>query len=205
MSGLNANEGTLLFLVVVPFFFKIIVDKRRALLYNIGDLYDEYKTTNERTITMNEIIDVVDDSALPVQQAQKSIDEEIQAISDRLLAGSNNMEDDLRRLNYLQRVKNSLRYASLNEQYDSVVRVVLDRFNNDFPTFTNRELLEYATQLQQIMDSTRKSANDDLSSLPLILQNNTQINIQSTELDRASKERVADVVRAILKDSAKEN
>jgi len=115
------------------------------------------------------------------------------------------MEDDLRRLNYLQRVKNSLRYASLNEQYDSVVRVVLDRFNNDFPTFTNRELLEYATQLQQIMDSTRKSANDDLSSLPLILQNNTQINIQSTELDRASKERVADVVRAILKDSAKEN
>ena len=154
---------------------------------------------------MNEIIDVVDDSALPVQQAQKSIDEEIQAISDRLLAGSNNMEDDLRRLNYLQRVKNSLRYASLNEQYDSVVRVVLDRFNNDFPTFTNRELLEYATQLQQIMDSTKKSANDDLSSLPLILQNNTQINIQSTELDRASKERVADVVRAILKDSAKEN
>ena len=205
MCGLNANEGTLLFQQFFTHFFKIIVDKRKALLYNIGDLYDKYKTTNERLTTMNEIIDVVDDGALPVQQAQKSIDEEIQTISDRLLAGSNNMEDDLRRLNYLQRVKNSLRYASLNEQYDSVVRVVLDRFNNDFPTFTNRELLEYATQLQQIMDSTRKSANDDLSSLPLILQNNTQINIQSTELDRASKERVADVVRAILKDSAKEN
>jgi len=37
------------------------------LLYNIGDLYDECKTTNERLTTMNEIIDVVDDGALPVQ------------------------------------------------------------------------------------------------------------------------------------------
>lgn len=104
----------------------------------------------------------------------------------------------------MQRVKNSLRYASLNEKYDDVMQVVLDRFNNDFPTFTNKELLEYATQIQQIMDSTRKSANDDLSSLPLLLQNNTQINITSNELDRASKERVADVVKAILKDAERE-
>lgn len=173
--------------------------------------YTMTRMRRNQVVMAEELVDVVQENNdivvndnLPIQQAEKSIDAEIKAISTRLTTGSDTMEDDLRRLNYLQRVKNSLRYASLNEQYDGVMQVVLDRFNNDFPTFTNKELLEYATQIQQIMDSTRRSANDDLTSLPLILQNNTQINIASTELDRASKERVADVVKAILKDAERE-
>lgn len=145
----------------------------------------------------NEVVVAQDN---PIQSVEKNIDDEINEIAQRLHAGGLvSMEEDLNRLSYLQKVKSALRYASLNEKYDDVMSTLFNRFNNEYPTFTNKELLDYATQIQQIIDNTRKAANDDMAQIPVLLQNNTQININPNELDRASKERVADVVKAILK------
>ena len=144
----------------------------------------------------NEI--VVQEEA-PIQAVSKDIDIQIAELSDSLKSGtSTDIKQTLDRLNYLCKIKNSIRHAKLSESYDDVIRVLLDRFNNDYPTFTNKELLDYATQLQQIIETTRKACNDDISTIP-ILQTNTQININTQELDRASRERVADAVKAILK------
>lgn len=133
---------------------------------------------------------------------QTNIDNEIQQIVNRLYSGvAGPVEEDVRRLNYLQRIKSSLRLATVGEKYDDILRVVIDRFESDYPSFSNKELLEYAVQLQNIMENTRRAANDDISTMPIFTQNNTQINIDTNTLDRTSKERVVDVVRAILKDA----
>lgn len=133
---------------------------------------------------------------------QSNIDKEINEIVARLYdASTTSIEEDVKRLNYLQRIKSSLRLATVGERYDDVLRIVIDRFENDYPTFTNKELLEYAVQLQNIMDNTRKAANDDISTMPIFNQTNTQINIDTNSLDRASKERIVDVVKSILDDA----
>jgi len=157
-------------------------------------------TTNEN----NNLQVTEENNAL--SSVQSNIDDEINNLVERLYSGSTqSVEEDIKRLNYLQRIKSSLRLARVGDRYDDVLRVVIDRFDNEYPSFTNKELLDYAVQLQGIMENTRRAANDDIATMPILTQNNTQINIDTNTLDRASKERVVDVVKAILEDAKKGN
>lgn len=162
------------------------------------------KEANEDVVDNDSNNVVPSNNNLPITNLQHNIDTEIKEVTNRLYNNSGeNVDGDLQRLNYLQKIKSSLRMATIGEKYDDILQVVVDRFENDYPSFSNRELLDYAVQLQGIMDNTRRATNDDILSMPSLIQNNTQINIDPNALDRASRERVVNVVKSILGEAKK--
>lgn len=70
------------------------------------------------------------------------------------------------------------------------------RLNKNQDTFSNKDLLDYLNSIQSILN---KYDNKDDKSLQIAIQNNLVINQSSEELDKDSRDRIADVIRNILK------
>lgn len=115
-------------------------------------------------------------------------------------------EEDLDRVKSLttlfnlnQAKKNVLRIIKLNSLLDKVSNQMIERFEKKPGEFSNGDLLEYLTVTQSAIDRAQKSL-DLVDDTPAIqLQQNNQVNINlGDSLDRESKERVTDAVKAIL-------
>ena len=101
--------------------------------------------------------------------------------------------------NLNQAKKNVLRVMKLNGLLDTVSDKILDRFEKYPDNFSNTDLLNYL----QVTQNAIEKANKNLSLVdetPVIqLQQNNQVNVNIIDtLDRDSKARVLDTIKAIL-------
>lgn len=101
--------------------------------------------------------------------------------------------------NLNQAKKNVLRVMKLNGLLDTVSDKILDRFEKYPDNFSNADLLNYL----QVTQNAIEKANKNLSLVdetPVIqLQQNNQVNVNIIDtLDRDSKARVLDTIKAIL-------
>lgn len=77
---------------------------------------------------------------------------------------------------------------------DKISSQMLERFEKNPNTFSNKDLLDYLNTIKNV-----RSNKIDADSIDIpIIQNNTQINVKVETLSRESKERVIDSVNAIL-------
>ena len=86
-----------------------------------------------------------------------------------------------------------------NGLLDTISDEMLERFEQKAGEFSNMDLLNYMQTIQSAIDRAQKSLDlvSETPAIQLNTQNNVNINVTDT-LDRESKERVADAIRAIL-------
>ena len=102
--------------------------------------------------------------------------------------------------------KNVVRILKLNGLLDSVSDTMIDRFEKHPGEFSNEDLLKYMQVIQQSIDNANKNLNlvDQTQAITLNQNNQVNVNIIDT-LDRDSKERIADAVKAILNKANEQN
>ena len=74
---------------------------------------------------------------------------------------------------------------------------MLKRFNKYHTEFSNDDILKYLQASQLALDKINKNATQ-LKDIPQITINQVNINQQEDTLDRESRERVADALKAIM-------
>ncbi len=107
--------------------------------------------------------------------------------------------------NAVQTKKNALRVSKLNTLFDKVSDSIIERFEKRPDEFSNRDLLDYMSTTQTALEKAQKGLNmvEEIPAITFNQQNNNQVNInindaEDTKLSRESRERVMDVIAAIL-------
>lgn len=108
--------------------------------------------------------------------------------------------------NLNQSKKNVLRVMRLNGLLDKVSDQIIERFEQRPGEFSNADLLQYMQVVQASIDRANKSVNL-VEEAPIINfnQQNVNISVTESELDRESKSRVIDAVSALLAQINKQN
>lgn len=105
-------------------------------------------------------------------------------------------KNKIQMFNFYQTKKNLIRVKRYNELLDKISDQMLARFRERPDEFSNSDLLQYLQTIQNTIDKSVKYMNEADTS-PLI--NINQVNIKQEEvLDRDSRERVADALKAIM-------
>lgn len=106
-----------------------------------------------------------------------------------------------RLFNLIQAKKNMLRVMNLNGLLDKVSDQMIERFDKRPGEFSNSDLLSYLQVTQAAIDKATKSLNL-VEETPLIQVNQNNLNVkvdpQGPQLDRDSKNRITDAIKAIL-------
>lgn len=98
--------------------------------------------------------------------------------------------------------RNVVRVMKLNGLLDSVTDSIVDRFAKQPHNFSNDDLLRYMQVTEQAIDRANKNLNLVEETKPIQYQQNNQVNINiGANLDRESRQRVADVIYAFLEKS----
>lgn len=109
--------------------------------------------------------------------------------------------DKLRNITQLfnvnQAKKNALRIIKLNSLLDSVSDQMMERFEKRAGEFTNKDLLDYMTVIQNAIDRANKSLNLIDETPAISINNNVNINVEDS-FDRQSRAKIAEAVQAIL-------
>lgn len=108
---------------------------------------------------------------------------------------SDKLKDLVDLFNANQSKKNIVRADIYSKLLDKISKEMLTRVSDGAPSFTNEELLDYLKATTVAME--KNSVNTDTINVPTI-QNNTQVNISVGELNRESREKVLDAVKAIM-------
>ena len=96
--------------------------------------------------------------------------------------------------------RNVMRVIKMNDLLDKVTDKVMERFEKTPDNFSNDDLLRYMQVTETAIDRANKQLNLVDETPPIQLQQNNQINVSIVDsLDRDARERVADVVKSILK------
>lgn len=95
--------------------------------------------------------------------------------------------------------KNMNRIIKLNGLYDDVTDQMVYRFKNRPDQFTNSDLIDYMKAVQGAIDTSSKNL-DQAKETPVIVQNNTQVNINvnQNEFDRDARQRILEAIQATL-------
>lgn len=102
--------------------------------------------------------------------------------------------------------KEALRMLTYDSLFDSIMNQMTSRFEKRPDEFSNEELLKYMTSVQSLMDKSQKALTGVDDAPPIRIQQNTQINVNVIDtLDRDSRNRVTDTVKAILQKMQQEN
>lgn len=106
--------------------------------------------------------------------------------------------------NINQHKKNIVRTTKLNELLDAITDQMVERFQKKPNEFSNADLLDYLTAVQNTIDKANKNtAQEDLQPIQQI--NNTQININNEEqLSREARDRVLNFIKKTI-NSKEEN
>lgn len=114
---------------------------------------------------------------------------------------SKKVKDLTELFNLNQSKRNVIRVMKLNTLLDNVSDTMLDRFEKRKDEFTNKDLLEYMTVVQNAIDKANKSV-DLIDQSPMIHineQNNVNIITDDiSSLNRDSKIKVAEAIKSIL-------
>ena len=94
--------------------------------------------------------------------------------------------------------KNVARLLKLNSLFDAVSDQMIERFSKKPDQFSNSDLIDYMKAVQGAIDTSSKNLALT-EEPPVIVQNNTQINVNMSEpFSRDSRARIAEAVQAIL-------
>ena len=95
--------------------------------------------------------------------------------------------------------RNVMRVIKKNGLLDKVTNQLVDRFEKRPDNFSNEELLRYMQVTESAIDRANKNLNlvEETPPIQLLQQNQVNINIDNG-LDRESRERVLDFVKAAL-------
>lgn len=131
-----------------------------------------------------------------------SINNKVESIANQIVK-----EDDYKKVrdltdifNLMQAKKNALRILKLTGLLDKIDDQIIKRFEMSPDNFSNKDLLDYL----QIIQTTITKANENLNNTKEIsitpIQQNNQVNINIiNQLDRESRDKVADTVKFLLK------
>ncbi len=95
--------------------------------------------------------------------------------------------------------RNVMRVIRMNELLDKVTDRVVERFEKTPDNFSNDDLIKYMQVTEAAIEKANKQLNlvDDTPAIQL--QQNNQVNVNIIDsLDRDSRERVADALKAIF-------
>lgn len=103
--------------------------------------------------------------------------------------------------------KNMLRVLKYNGLLDKLGDEALERIENNPESISDKELAGYMRTIQGIIDSASKNINTIPETLPIqpVTNNNITINTGEGGLNRDSREKVLNVVEAILKMTNSQN
>lgn len=97
--------------------------------------------------------------------------------------------------NVNQSKKNILRIDTFSKLLDKISIQMSERFDKKPGEFSNKDLLEYLSTIKTVIDKT--DFQPESINMPVI-QNNTQVNLNVSGLNKDSRERVADAIKSIL-------
>ena len=128
------------------------------------------------------------------------LNEENEKLANQILA-----ETDLEKtqelthlFNLNQAKRNAIRVLKLNSLLDKVSDQMIERFEKRPDNFSNTDLLNYMTTVQNSIDRANKSLNL-IDESPAIKINIDNVNVDNGPvLDRESREKVADALKAIM-------
>jgi hypothetical protein len=131
----------------------------------------------------------------------KPLDTRTQQIAQEILN-----EDDIDKVKDLTNLfnlnaqkRNVMRVIKMNDLLDKVTDQVITRFEKRPDNFSNDDLIKYMQVTENAIDRASKHLNLVEETPPIQLMQNNQVNINiDSGLDRESRERVMDAVRAIL-------
>ena len=141
---------------------------------------------------MNEMIknDILD--IAPIEEKTKNITQEILEEND-----FTKLKDLINDFNITQSKKEALRILKYNSLLDNISDEMITRFRKHSDEFTNSDLLQYLQAIQNSVEKSNKKLNN-ASDISLITINQVNINPQEDVLDRESREKVADALKAIM-------
>lgn len=131
-----------------------------------------------------------------------SINNKVESIANQIVE-----EDDYKKVrdltdlfNLMQAKKNALRILKLTGLLDKIDDQIIKRFEISPDNFSNKDLLDYLQIIQTTIAKANENLNDtkEISITPI--QQNNQVNINIiNQLDRESRDKVADTVKFLLK------
>lgn len=97
--------------------------------------------------------------------------------------------------------KSAVRILKMNNLLDKVTNEIIERFDKKSQTFTNDDLLKYMQAVENSIDKSSKTLGMVEETPAIQYQQNNQVNIHVNEtgLNRDSRQKVLDVVNQILK------
>lgn len=100
--------------------------------------------------------------------------------------------------------RNVMRVIKMNGLLDKVTDQVIERFEKYPANFSNDDLIKYMQVTENAIDRANKNLNlvEETPAIQLMQNNQVNINIDNG-LDRDSREKVLDAVKAILANAAK--
>ncbi len=128
------------------------------------------------------------------------VDTAITDVANQVLAESDpdKAKNLISLFNWNMSKKNVARILKLNELYDNVTDHMVTRLATKSDQFTNSDLLDYMKVIQGAIDTSTKNLTQT-EEPPVIVQNNTQVNINMTDqFDREAKERILAAIQATL-------
>ena len=135
------------------------------------------------------------------------IDEETANLANDIISETdfNKTQQMVKLFNLQQAKKNVLRVLKLNSLLDKVSDQMITRFTQRPDEFNNNDLLQYLQVTQSAIDRANKALNL-VDEVPAIQINQQVNNINVSEpLDRDSKIKIAEAVKAILEKSKQLN
>lgn len=140
-------------------------------------------------IEFNKALDLTPLDIKTQQIAQEILDEE----------NIDRVKDLTNLFNLNAQKRNVMRVIKMNDLLDKVTDQVIERFEKRPDNFSNDDLIKYMQVTENAIDRANKNLNLVEETPPIQLMQNNQVNINiGSELDRDSRERVMNAVRAIL-------
>ena len=137
----------------------------------------------------------MEDNKQPLVQLEESTKE----VVNNIIAtdDSDEFKNLIDLFNLNQSKKNALRVAKLNELLDKIEDQAIERFNKNPGQMSNRDLLDYLEAIQDSIDRSNKYIGEAKAE-PMIQVNTITVNNDTNELDRESREKVIEVVKALI-------
>lgn len=137
-----------------------------------------------------------------LQTTSNSLDEKNEKLAQKILNASTLDETkDLTALFNLNiQKRNVLRVLKMNNLLDKVTEQIIERFEKAPNNFTNEDLLKYMQVTENAIDRANKNLNqiEETPAIQLMQNNQVNINIDNSSIDRESRIRITETVQKIL-------
>ena len=137
-----------------------------------------------------------------LQTTSNSLDEKNEKLAQKIL-NANTLDEtkDLTALFNLNiQKRNVLRVLKMSNLLDKVTEQIIERFEKAPNNFTNEDLLKYMQVTENAIDRANKNLNqiEETPAIQLMQNNQVNINIDNSSIDRESRIRITETVQKIL-------